>query len=74
MVSLEDATPVIDNNSSGGDLTREDRVYTLTPPTIPPEVTPIFTGTGDTALFAGTQAIQIPKQPRAPKKFYWIQE
>ncbi len=70
LVSVEDATPVIDSNNSGGDLTREDRENGLTRGGIPPEATPLFTTDGVVTL-VGTEKVPSDPPSISSGRTYW---
>lgn len=73
LVSIEDATPVIDFNLSGGSLTAADRAMTLVRGGIPPEPTVLFNEDGIVTLI-GTEKGPDPDIDLAPRKLYWKQD
>ena len=73
LVSVEDATPPLDLNLSGGDPTREDRIFDLVRGGIPPEPSILFNVDGVISLI-GTEKGPDPDITLAPRKIYWRQD
>jgi len=72
-VNVNDATPYVDTDNSGGDFTRPDRHYDLVRGGIPPEVSILFNKDGVVALI-GTEEGPPPDLTLAPRKIYWLQD
>lgn len=72
-ISVTDGSPVIDADSSGGDLVREDRRNELVRGGIPPEPSIIFHESGPTVLI-GTEKGPDPDLSLKPRKTHWLEQ